>query len=373
MLVTAGLLLFSLPGQAHICDGWRRAKATGDAFHVCKRRLRIETSTNSSTCWRSRNHDCPNTMSQAQLYSCWNAGWPLTSDEAGNFRFDTLAALISSHVKVRKTPYYVAVGGTDAETKLEGIRGLCLDMNGVMCQKEAQMQGIVGRVSPESLVAALRAHDAPLDFDIIKIDVDSIECPLLDSLMSSGYRPRVIVAEASPAWPPPLLFRREAAEYDPPQLCPRARNKWILVGGEFFYGCSLQEIYEVLHPHGYELLQYAMEDAFFVRRTHIRMDEAALATASLTPSTAFMRGNPHLYFRNNAGNTTVSRTLLEAVRHFQVASRERGHSAAHLLETTVELFESHSNMRIRELPQRVGFHDPVRGRVWRMQNQTRQA
>ena len=43
---------------------------------------------------------------------------------------------------------------------------------------------------------------------MLKLDLDSFECDILELIIvKEGYRPRVIISEASPAWPPPLRFR----------------------------------------------------------------------------------------------------------------------------------------------------------------------
>ena len=110
-----------------------------------------------------------------------------------------------------------------------------------------------------------------------------------------------------------------------------------------------------------------MEDATYVRRDTRRAASSATpgtssiraAAPSLDPSEAFALGNPHVYFRNNAGNATVSRVLLEALgRH------GRGHTAA-LLQTALGLFQSHSGVPLREVPHRAGFYSRARAeRVW---------
>jgi hypothetical protein len=135
---------------------------------------------------------------------------------------------------------------------------------------------------------------------------------------------------------------------------------WLHVGGEFFYGCSLQETFEVLRPHGYSLLQYSMEDAMFVRSQHLRGGQAA----GLEPAEAYFHGNPHLYFRNNGANATLSKALLEAARNLHLEQKHGGgrHSggggrhAAALLETALSLFEDHSGLNVRDVPHRAGVY-----------------
>ena len=133
--------------------------------------------------------------------------------------------------------------------------------------------------------------------------------------------------------------------------------------GEFFYGCSLQEVYEALRPHGYLLLQYAMEDAMLIHRDYVRGGADAAAALGLTPAEAYRRGNPHVYFRNNAGNATVSRSLLEAMGMGGTGPRPKARPAA-LYKAAIALFEAHSGIPAREVPHRAGFYHPIHGRVW---------
>ena len=69
-------------------------------------------------------------------------------------------------------------------------------------------------------------------------------------------------------------------------------------GGSFFYGCSLQAVAAKLRPIGYLLVQYAMEDAWFVHERHLPTpcDEGARIHARSTYD-AYNEGNPHVYFR----------------------------------------------------------------------------
>jgi len=141
---------------------------------------------------------------------------------------------------------------------LPNKRGLCFDASEFMCievdtrqkNQNQSLEPIAGFISPTSLVSTLKSRQIPPDFDLLKIDIDSLECPLLDAVLAAGFRPRIVVTEASPAWPPPLMWRREVGMYSPPNQCPRAANPWLVAGAEFFYGCSLQEVYNVLAPAG---------------------------------------------------------------------------------------------------------------------------
>jgi hypothetical protein len=185
MCAAAVLLLLLLLTNSHAalppCEWWarshKRARLTGNSFFRC-----VREALRDPTCFTSKQPSCDGRLDRAQWYSCWNSGWKLSPEEARAFHFATLESIATHNVSLRgaagveisELPYYVAIGGTDAEAKLERKRGLCFDLDGPMCAPEPQLKAILGRVTPASLVVSLQAHSVPSDFDILKIDVDSI-------------------------------------------------------------------------------------------------------------------------------------------------------------------------------------------------------
>ena len=90
--------------------------------------------------------------------------------------------------------------------------------------------------------------------------------------------------EANPAWPPPFRWRL------------RFSPDWYYgKGGTFFYGCALQSLHDLLQPRGYFLLQYVMEDAWYVRND--TLSQSVKNKIALYPRDAYMSGNPHAYYR----------------------------------------------------------------------------
>ena len=286
--------------------------------------------------WRDCARNSKDPKDRAR-YSCWHSGWQLTPDEP----FGPFLALqdIVAHVDfAESSPYYATVGGPDDETRpralANDVRGLYFDTH---VPSDTVLTPVRGLVSPASVVAALESDGAPRDFDFLKLDLDGFECDILEALVAAGFRPKVVVSEASPAWPPPLKFRLAYDPSPPPasRKC-RGRVEWNSAGGEFFYGCSLQAMADLLEPYEYSLVQYNMEDAWFVR------DEARAARGGLprrTPADAYAEGNPHFYFRNNDGNATVSHALRRVV-----CDPGRGD----VLEHVVALFEAHSGLRVAD-------------------------
>ena len=94
-------------------------------------------------------------------------------------------------------------------------------------------------------------------FDLLKIDIDSVDCEVLQAVLSVR-KPLVVSIEINPAFPPPISFNM----------------KWHTdvqhqVGSpSVLYGCSLSFAIEVAYRQGYELLHFSLEDAYFVQKKH---------------------------------------------------------------------------------------------------------
>ena len=149
--------------------------------------------------------------------------------------------------------YAVAIGGYDYTTiPMWHMSGLSFDQ--YFKKTNERMRHVQGALSPAGFVRTLIESKAPRDLHLFKLDFDGFECDVLEAMLSAGFRPRVIIVEASPAWPPPYVWR---IHYHPAW--------WYGAGGRFFYGCSLQALVNLLRPRGYVLVQYLMEDAWFAR------------------------------------------------------------------------------------------------------------
>jgi hypothetical protein len=210
------LLLTFAPASlalSHTCDSWARGKKTGDLFLACKQGTQEQACSRKAT--RRSGANCR--LSVAQSYSCWHTGWPLSSEEQSGFSFASLASLAAHNVSLRETPYCawlrdeptvtlrsqrvplvcmadVAIGGTDAETKLERVTGLCFDMSEAMCRVyEPTLTPIIGKLSPASLVAALRSRGAPTDLDVLKLEY-ARATPRVESAHTTAPRRRHMAA-----------------------------------------------------------------------------------------------------------------------------------------------------------------------------------
>jgi len=132
--------------------------------------------------------------------------------------------------------------------------------------------------SPDQFPAKLHEHLVPTDLDILKVDVDSFDCVFLNNTLAAGFKPKLIIIELSSWFPPPLKFmlRFEGTSGpDSPMLT----------------GCSLQMAVDILKVYGYTLLQYTMEDGWFVQ------DQFADLFGELErdPYELYRAGNPNLF------------------------------------------------------------------------------
>ena len=234
-----------------------------------------------------------------QYYNQFNRAWPLTEP------FPSMRAVNLQHLvsvlwpgTPRKEMWAVAIGGPDAMTKsLHDMKGHYYDVQPT--NDVPNMRSFIRGITPTNFVESMKDDsDMPRDFHVLKMDIDGFECDLLESLLGAGYSPKIIITETNPAWPPPFAWRL------------RFSPDWHYgKGGTFFYGCSLQSVHDLLQPHGYFLLQYVMEDAWYMRNDTIRDD--VRDTIALYPRDAYLSGNPHAYYRcSSLGNENVSHEIL---------------------------------------------------------------
>ena len=98
--------------------------------------------------------------------------------------------------------------------------------------------------------------------DVLKLDIDSCECQILEILMQDPFfaHAKIIQIETNHHLPPPLLWRDMC--YDGHHG--RSGNSLDV------WGCSAQSAYEIVKGAGFELLQYDWPDAVFVHRNFSR-------------------------------------------------------------------------------------------------------
>lgn len=134
-----------------------------------------------------------------------------------------------------------------------------------------------------SLFPSRGSRGAP---SMLKIDIDSIDCEVMEAVLAAGYTPDLIVIETNPAYPPPIHFKLRYGAH---------AKRFFHAGGahHILYGCSLSSANHIAKAHGYTLLQFVIEDAYFVRTASISKFAGSVPSG---PSEAFAMGNPYTYY-----------------------------------------------------------------------------
>lgn len=110
-------------------------------------------------------------------------------------------------------------------------------------------------VTPGNVKALLTENGTPVDCDLIRVNTDGYDGPVIRTILEGGWRPRVFCLEINADIPPPFRFAVELNEdearpsAEPPQGMQTPRD----IG---MYGCSAAWAADMLHKHGYRLAQY---------------------------------------------------------------------------------------------------------------------
>ena len=135
--------------------------------------------------------------------------------------------------------------------------------------------------TPENIPPLLKLNNVPLEFEFLKIDIDSIDCDILNATLSAGFKPTVILIETNPAFPPPIRFSM--------RWVPNVQHG---VGSpSVLFGCSVSYATDIARAFGYRLLQDAVEDALFVRAEHMSL----FPNVQQNVAEVYRVGNPYLY------------------------------------------------------------------------------
>ncbi|CAD7962714.1 unnamed protein product [Amoebophrya sp. A25] len=99
-------------------------------------------------------------------------------------------------------------------------------------------------------------------FDLIKIDIDSFDAPVLEEILSAGYSAKHFIIEINPAIPPPFRF---ATHYHPklfPAMINASMHDWPLRGMSLSYAVAR------MRKAGYLFVTFGYHDAYFVHRKY---------------------------------------------------------------------------------------------------------
>jgi hypothetical protein len=142
------------------------------------------------------------------------------------------------------------------------------------------------RITPNNIADTLEAYSIPKNFDVLNLDIDSYDLFVIEALLRSGFRPKVITMEVNEKIPPGIFFSVKYSENHSFKQ-------------DHFYGCSLDAAFEVLSRYEYILYKLEYNNAFFIGKEY-----APLNYQGLMPRAAYMDGylnrpKRKKYFRYN--------------------------------------------------------------------------
>lgn len=94
--------------------------------------------------------------------------------------------------------------------------------------------------------------------DILKIDIDSCDCHILEELLKDHYfHAKIVQVELNHWIVPPFAYK---------EMC--MNDTIARYGLGDLWGCSMQAAYDIVKPYGYKLLQWDWPDAVFVHENY---------------------------------------------------------------------------------------------------------
>ena len=117
------------------------------------------------------------------------------------------------------------------------------------------------KVVPSNVLDILSASQAPKNFGVLNLDIDSYDLEVLAAIFEGGYRPSVISMEINEKIPPGVYFN---VLYSPSHF-------WR---GDHFYGCSLSAASKLIRPFGYILSKLQFNNAIYVHKDSIALSES---------------------------------------------------------------------------------------------------
>jgi len=94
--------------------------------------------------------------------------------------------------------------------RLLGFGGIAIDKSNYekRCEnlKGFPVVNINRYVTPDNIQGILEENDIPQTFDFLKIDIDSFDGQLMETILEKDYHPLAICIEINPEFPPPVQF-----------------------------------------------------------------------------------------------------------------------------------------------------------------------
>lgn len=184
----------------------------------------------------------------------------------------TLQRLQSAGFELRGR--YANVGSSDGQADdplFEYVRttkatGIAVERDPARCARHReglpQVEVACSAVTPQNVLELVSRGVSPgEELDILKVDIDSYDCPVLEMLLTE-LRAKVIFIEANPSIPPPYQW---AMLHDPGLW--DFFNSFVSPEEVPIRGCSLSYEVELLRRHGYDFVMFGGHDAIFTHQS----------------------------------------------------------------------------------------------------------
>ncbi|KAJ3338611.1 hypothetical protein HDU93_009318 [Gonapodya sp. JEL0774] len=151
--------------------------------------------------------------------------------------------------------YYVEFG-TEACTECNtrylwdeyGWDGLLMDGDGVAPDSRVIKNHMI---TVQNVVSLFEKYNVPHKFDLLSVDIDSVDYYVTKKILDAGYRPRVIVNEINPYFGP-----------EDAMTVPEDHTVW---GHDHVFGQSVRLVYKLMERYGYRTFHMKGVNAFSIR------------------------------------------------------------------------------------------------------------
>lgn len=179
------------------------------------------------------------------------------------------------------TGNFINIGASDGESEdplyeyMIGYNatGVMLEVAEEKCEilrkkfPEWQVKVLCDTVTPMNIVDLLRSAKSHIrgDLDVIKLDIDSYDAPVLEEILHAGYRPKHFFIEINPAVPPPYKFATQYHKDLVESMVKAEMWHWPL------RGMSLSYAIDLLAKFDYDFVTFGAHDAVFVHKPYRRI------------------------------------------------------------------------------------------------------
>ena len=168
---------------------------------------------------------------------------------------------------------YVNIGAHDGFTDdplynysyFSNATGVAIERDPEKCQRHKvnlpNVNVLCSEVTPQNVLPLVRSGLQGKDIDVLKVDIDSFDCPVLERIVPK-VRAKMIVVEANPSIPPPYQW---AMLYDP--------DLWTFFNSFHspeevpIRGCSLAYEIQLLRRYDYDMIFFGGHDAIFTHES----------------------------------------------------------------------------------------------------------